>query len=68
MYKVEHVPYDPSRINQFAPRLEERMNERSNEGWVLLGQPMVSEKLAFVIMFWFKAKEGSSDSSGRATD
>lgn len=57
MYKVEHVPYDPSRIVSFAPRLEKRMNERATEGWILMGQPMVSEKLAFVILFWFKADE-----------
>ncbi len=61
MYKVEHVSYDPARIVSFAPRLEERMNERANEGWVLMGQPMVSEKLAFVILFWFKAEEDSID-------
>jgi len=57
MYKVEHVPYEPARIVSFAPILEERMNARSDEGWVLMGQPMVSEKLAFVILFWFKAEE-----------
>lgn len=57
MYKVEHVSYDPARIVQFAPRLEERMNQRASEGWVLMGQPMVSEKLAFVILWWFKAEE-----------
>lgn len=61
MYKVEHVSYDPARIVSFAPRLEERMNERANEGWVLLGQPMVSEKLAFVILFWFRAEESEDD-------
>ena len=57
MYKVEQITYDPARIVSFAPRLEERMNERASEGWVLMGQPMVSEKLAFVILFWFKAEE-----------
>ncbi len=60
MYKVEHVPYDPARIVSFAPKLEERMNARAGEGWVLMGQPMVSEKLAFVILFWFKAEEDES--------
>ena len=60
MYKVEHVSYEPARITSFAPRLEAQMNERASEGWVLLGQPMVSEKLAFVILFWFRAEEGES--------
>ncbi len=57
MYKIEHVSYDPSRIVSFAPKLEDRMNAQAAEGWVLMGQPMVSEKLAFVILFWFKAEE-----------
>lgn len=60
MYKVEHVPYDPARIVQFAPVLEERMNSRAAEGWILMGQPLVSEKLAFVILFWFRSEEDDS--------
>ncbi len=54
MYKVDQKPYDPRYVAQFAISIEALMNERAANGWVLMGTPMVSEKLAFAMLFWFK--------------